>query len=326
MLNNLKVMIGLLIVAAGLAYWVSQKDNHSGLSEQPLMPDWQGDASMISKVDQVKITQSGEVIKLTKKDNHWILNDGFYASVDPLFNLLQGIKNAVIVESKTANPDNHARLELADSDLKVELIANEESMAALHVGKKTAAGLTFVRNAGESQSYVVRDLGAVTLNVDSWKLKTVLDINAEEVRSVTVAPQDAPDVSIKRTADTGEWELADLPEGQQLKEDVFLDQIANALSRFMIDDAQVKDLEGMKAVLTNNYELVNGNELVIHVYQKEEDYFMTIDSSAHTHYANWMMKIPEYKFNSLNRSIDEYIEPEAVGSELIVPNDAETSS
>lgn len=326
MINNMKILIGLLIVAAGLAYWVSQKDNQAEVLEQPLMPAWQSDASLMSKIDQVVLSQGDEKIALIKDGDHWKLNDGFYASIDPLFTLLQGLKNAVIVETKTANPENHARLDLSDADLKVLLSSNDHIMDEWHIGKKSAAGHTFVRKAGENQTYAVKDLGSITFSVDSWKLKTVLDVSAEDVNSVNVSPKDSDEISIKRSDESGDWVLANLPEGHQLKQTAYLEQVANGLSRFMIDDAKAKDVTDKEEVLSNSYVLNDATEINIKVFQSDEDYYLTIDSRAYSHYADWMMKIPEYKFNSLNRNIEEFIEPVATDPETEAPVELESTS
>lgn len=309
MLNNMKVLVGLLIVVAGLAYWVSFKDKPVTVSEQALYPSWQVNDSIFSEIDKIILSKDGEQIKLTKKGKHWQLNDGFYASIDPLFTLLQGVKNAVIVEAKTANPENHSRLELADNDLKVNISSNDKSLVDFHIGKNSSAGHTFIRKSGENQTYAVKNLDTVSFNVDGWKLKTVLDISADEVVSVSVNSNEGTEVIIERAAETGNWEIKNMPEGHQLKPSAYLDQIGNSLSRLMIDDASVKDLSEMTEILNNKYQLKNGNNLIVTVFQNEEDYFLTVDSVDYSHFADWMMKIPEYKFDSLNRKLDDYIEP-----------------
>ena len=152
MLSNMKSLLGILIILAGLAYWATQQGKDNQVTPDALMPSWQNDSSVLAGIDQVILSKDDEKIKLTKQNGHWVLNDGFYASIDPLFKLLQGLKSAAILEVKTANPDNHGRLELAANDLKVTILSSAQVLADIHLGKTTNTGQTFVRWAGDDQS------------------------------------------------------------------------------------------------------------------------------------------------------------------------------
>lgn len=309
MFNHMKSLLGLLIVLAGLAYWVTQKDPATSQVHQALVPSWQADSSQLSAVDQVVLIKSGETINLLKSDEGWILNDGFYATVEPLYELLQGINRAVIMEAKTANPDNHDLLELSAQDLVVKLSVAGQQVLALNIGKTTAAGHTFVRFSDEDQTYTVSGLNPVGYNSENWKLKTVLDIDANEIQAVKLKPQTADSISVVRDLDSGDWQLENMPEAHQLKANAYLDQLSSALSRFIVDDALARETDTLDEVMLSQYVLNNGDVITLQVYQGGEDYFITIDSDAYPQYQDWMMKIAEYKFTSLNRSLAEFIEP-----------------
>ncbi|MCX7553561.1 DUF4340 domain-containing protein [Marinicella sp. S1101] len=309
MFNHMKGLLGLLIVLTGLAYWLSQKDPSGGQVEQPLVPDWQADLSQLSVVDQVSLSKAGETINLAKGADGWVLNDGFYATVEPLYELLQGISRAVIVEAKTANPENHELLELSAQDLVVKISAGDEQILALNIGKTTAAGHVFVRRVDEDQTYTVSGLKPVRFNTDSWQLKTVLDVDASDIQAVKLTPHTEDSISVLREAATGEWQIENMPEGYQLKANAYLEQLSASLSRFIVDDALVKDTDELNEMMSAEYVLSNGDIIKLQVYQGDEEYFVTIHSDAYPQYQNWMMKIAEYKFTSLNRSLTEFIEP-----------------
>ncbi len=307
MLSNMKVLLVLLVVIAGLAFWVL-KDNQEPNENQPLIPEWQGKSDAMAKVNRVVISQAGEQIELQQSGNRWVLNGGFYASIDPLFSLLQSFKNAEIVEAKTANPDNHAQIELSDDDLKVEFFSDQGS-DAFHVGKKTASGLTFLRLEGEDQTYTVKALDAIVFNQDNWQLKTVLDISDEQIQSILISTAEGSEVDVSRNSEDGNFEINNLAEGFQLKADASLNQLANGLSRLMIDAAVPLDVVEEELKVDAKYQLVNGQEIIIKVHQKEDGHFLVIESDQYPEYAAWMMKIADYKFNAFNRSLSEFIEP-----------------
>ena len=60
MLNNFKVLLGLLIVLAGFAYYLTQSADNDADIPQHLMPAWQDNAQAISRIDKVKKKKKGK--------------------------------------------------------------------------------------------------------------------------------------------------------------------------------------------------------------------------------------------------------------------------
>ncbi len=308
MLSNMKILLGLLLVITGLTFWVLQ-DNQETTINQPLIESWQKNDANLAAIDQVLLSQSGEQILLQKAGNQWVLNGGFYASIDPLFNLLQSFKNAEIVEVKTANPDKHGQVELSADDLKVEFHQNNTLVNAIHVGKKSSTGLTFVRHADEDQTYAVKGLGDITFNLDSWQLKTVIDLPGVEVQSIKINNAAGSVIDVSRDLTSGQLMLNNIPDGQQMKANAALDQLANGLSRLMIDGAVPLDLTEKDELLLADYGLMSGDEIKLKVYQQGDVYYLLIESALYPEYADWMMEIAAYKYEAFNRQMTDFVEP-----------------
>lgn len=321
MLNNMKVLIGLLILIAGLAYWVSVSQNQLVTTYQPLIPAWQQGDEPINAIDQVSLTKGSEQLVLTKNSDNWLINGGFYAAIEPLFDLMQALKSAEIIEAKTANPEKHAQLELAEGDLKVSLFQDGALKHAFYIGKQSTAGLTFVRLVDEDQTYTVKGLAPISFDADKWSLKTVVDVAAEAVNEVTIKPAQGDTIKVIRNTENAALQLADMPNGFKLKPNAYLDQLVGGLSRLMIDEAlpaessplATAEGETVPLLLSANYLLASGETVNLAVYQQGESYLMTIDSDLYPQYDGWVMKIASYKFNALNRELTEFIEP--VGTE-----------
>ncbi len=317
MSSNTKILIVLLITIGALAFWVVQNRNDFDSQQtQPLIPEWQNNDEPVSQVDQIKLAQNGEELVLYKQLNGWQLNGGFYASIEPLFKLIQSLKAAEIIELKTANPEKHAQLELSASHLVVSLFQGSELKQAFHIGKRTTAGLTFVRRVGDDQTFTVEGLEPISFSADNWALKTVLDVAANDVQMVTIKPSEGDMIQIMRSPENLSFELQNIPVGYQLKVTASLNQLANGLSRFIIDEAITAESQPelfgedteMPTQLTATYQLTSGVAIDINVYQQADTYVLTIDSDAYPHYQGWVMKIPEYKFSALNRQLSEFIE------------------
>lgn len=310
MINNIKVLLGILILVAGFAWYVmKQQTTNEQLPMSALMSEWQENPELIDDVTRVELKQGDEQLLISKNNQHWTLNDGFFVNMDPLFALFQSLQTATIVEAKTANPENHARLELADDDLSVSIWQGDQLLKSLHLGKTSTAGHRFVRLTGEDQTYLVQELKPVTFNEDTWTLKTVLNVPATEIKAIAVQPQDAAGFQVSKNPESGQWLLNEVPEAHQLKGTANLEVLSQGLTRLMIDSAERMTVEDLEPLVTLDYQLINGANVQLRVMQQDEDHFLHISGADWTHYEPWLMRIAPYKFDALNQSLDNFIEP-----------------
>jgi hypothetical protein len=309
MLNNFKVLLGLLIVIAGFAYYVTQSGNNQSGLPKYLIPEWQDNNDEIAGISHVKLSKAGETIDVKKVDETWYINDGFFANLSPLSELFQSLKNAEILEAKTKNPDNHGQLDLGDDGLKVTLFIGNDLFKDIHIGKRTSSGVVFVRNADEDQTYVVKNLAPPTFNENSWLLTTVVDFPANDVVSITFEPVEGDSFTIERDNENLSLQLVDMPESHQLKDVSELNNIAAGLTRLMIDEAIPIDLTDKTLKSTNTYKLADGSTVVLKLFEQGEDYYITLSGDKLSRFEPWMMKIASYKFTALNKKLSDMIEP-----------------
>jgi len=309
MLNNLKALLGVLIVIGGIAYYVTMADSAQSDQAPYLIPDWHNNPSAIEEISQVQLSKGGEVIAINKVGGLWSIKDGFFANTTPLFELFQSLQMTEIVEKKTANPENHEQLELSESDLLVSFYSGDSKVSGFFVGKKTHSGLIFVRKENDNQTYTVKGLKPIQFNQDSWQLKTVLDHPASDVLAVKFDSVDGGVFEIKQNLENLSFSLLDMPEGHQLKADVQLNSLAAGLTQLMIEAAVPVSLDGLELQSINHYQLKDGTEVELQIFQKDDAFYLTIAGDKYKHFAPWMMKIAAYKFNALNKKIDDIIEP-----------------
>jgi|GEM_PF-1472796 len=319
MLNNMKALLGILILVAGLAYWV-MRENHNDnqpTEASPLMPTWQENPDAINAIDRIEVAKGTDFVALDKRGDDWVLNDGFYADTAPISTLVQSLKRAQIKEAKTANPDNHAQLDLAETGLKVRLYEGDKLRSGVHIGKRSTSGLTFVRRMGEDQTYAVEGMQPINANPSNWQLKTVIDVPSEQVEGISFAPAEGDEWQVVRTGDNGDLQLAQVPEGQQLKSTTALTQLANGLTKLVVNEALPVDVNGMEAHHVVTYELSGGQQVVLRTYAKDEQHYLTVEATDKPGYSDWMFEIPAYKFDALNPVFEELLEPlaEAIDSE-----------
>lgn len=305
MLNNMKTLLGLLLLLAGFVFYLVNK-NASDDSEAGgfWLPELQND--FISGLTEIEISKGNEVMSLQKKDKEWFVAGGFYADTAPMMSMLQALRSAETVEAKTSNPENFKQLSLADDDLKVTLKTGGEVLVSVHLGKKSSApGASFARRAGEDQTWLVTAIDEVAFMSEDWALKTVMDHGAEDVARVQIDNGTDAVVEISRNATDGNWQLLNIPEGKQAKMDVPWIQLASGLSRFTIDQALPLELSEKVLKVTANYQLTDASFVEVKLYQHAADYYTTINTEK---YAGWMFKVPSYKFDALNKSMLDFIE------------------
>lgn len=316
MKHNLKSLLGLAIILGGLAIYVLMSSDDQNITDDPgfLLPALQ-DQSTVAGLTQINISEAGETTALTRSGEDWVVDGGFYADTEPMVRLISGLRGAQKLEAKTKNPENFPRLGLDDNGLRVTLRSGEDVIADVHLGEKgTHPGTAFVRMAGQQQSWLVNGTDSIQSQVTDWSLKTVLDHGPEDIAQVTIDNGSNDVIKVQRNAQSGQLEVVNLSDDQQLKANVHVSQFASGLSRFTIEEAHKVNLTDKTEKIKVSYQLTHGDYIKVTAYTRlessdetsEQTYWATIDSDK---YRDWMFKIPKYKFDALNKSLSEFVEP-----------------
>lgn len=217
----------------------------------PLFPDL---AARINDARSITITAKGESFSIAREGGVWTIAEhgGYPAHLETVKKALIGLAGAKSFEAKTSKPASHARLEVedpADGKAASVRITVEDgagaALASLIVGKQRiakgglGAAMTYVRKAGEAQSWLAEgDLAFAGAAVD-WMDKTLVDISGERVDRVIFIRPDGGRVVIEREEE-GEKKLKikDLPSGARPKSDFELNARASALFSLELEDVR----------------------------------------------------------------------------------------
>ncbi len=309
--NHFKILIGFVIMLAALTYYVvySEKSAYENNESNWFVPILQ-EEGVVNELNAIEIVKGEERVDLMKQGNVWFIKNGFYADTAPMMQLINALMSAKKIEAKTNNPANHTRLELdASNGLKVTLLAQDRTIASLYLGKKgNSQGTAFARLDGDDQSWLVTDIDQVNFMKDDWQLKTIFNYSPDDIVRVEIDNGKEDPIIVERNVESGLLTVVNVKEGQQLKVDVHASQFAGGLSRFTIDEALPLNLEKESAVITANYQLTNGQDVTVTLYQKdgEDVFWATVNIEK---YKDWMFKVPKYKFDALNKSLAEFVEP-----------------
>lgn len=260
----------------------------------PLFPDL---AARINDARTITVTAKGGQFSIARKVGIWTITErgGYPARLETVKKALIGLAGAKSFEAKTSNPASYARLEVADpTDGKatsVQITVKDgagAALASLIVGKKRiakgglGAAMTYVRKAGEAQSWLAEgELDFAGAPID-WMDKTLVDISGERVDRVTFIQPGGDRVVIEREK-SGDKKLIvkDLPSGAAPKSDSELNTRASALFGLELEDVRrAVDVPFLKqGAGAAEYHMRDGLVLRLTLARHEERTWLAIEAS-----------------------------------------------
>ena len=282
---NQKTLIG-LAVAALFAIVIAIVVNHANRPQSeaggeketaylvPALKDH------VNDVDKVVITgaESKPVATLTRGANGWSIaeKNGFAADTGKLREFLLKLADAKLVEQKTSSKEKYAALgveDVADKDAKsveIELGGLQKPVKVI-IGNANQHGGTFVRRAGEAESWLASGSFSVDKKTDSWLRKDLTDIAATRIASIDITRPDGKTVRLAKAAEgDANFKLADVPKGREAGSDYAINGPASTLGGLKFDDAMpAKDAPPAEKPLKARFATFDG--LVVDVTAWDKD-------------------------------------------------------
>ncbi len=200
----------------------------------------------LGEVSEIRLSKGdGSRTTLRKDAAGWTVVERQYpADVTRVRELVLGLDNMKIVEGKTSDPANYARLgvEAPESPIAagtlVELVAGQKSWSLI-VGKNAEGRAVYVRKPKEAMSALVEP--AVTVDPDQkrWLDRQLTDVPGADVRDISVKPSGGPAYLLTR-AKQGDADLAlsPVPKGRKPAGNMSINGQADTLTAFHFDDVR----------------------------------------------------------------------------------------
>jgi hypothetical protein len=237
----------------------------------------------LNSIDRLELTRGNQQIRLEKSDSGWIVEQksGYPADSGKIRQLLLRLSEARILEEKTTNPELYPRLGVAEPD------ATEGAGALLEIAAPAdvrliigdfdgRAGGTYVRRAGESQSYLVDteiDTGGTPLD---WLDRTIMDIDSASVREVRIDHADGETLTLLRVG--GQLVVAGVPEDRELSGPGSTQPVARLLSPLRLDDVTpIGEFDVADPEATIDVHLDDGRKITARAWRREDERWMTFD-------------------------------------------------
>ncbi|MGI9507656.1 MAG: DUF4340 domain-containing protein [Geminicoccaceae bacterium] len=197
-------------------------------------------------------TKEGTVTLTRTSPETWTSPDRFdYPAANEKINrLVRQLNDMRLIEAKTANAERYGRLEVEDmtEDANSRLIRLEDGegnvLAEALIGKRlfrltgSASTGTYIRRPGEDQSWLASGGFELDPEVDAWLEQVIAEIDRISVAKVDVKLAEGDAYSISRKTAEEELTFDGLAEGETLKADANLIELASAMSSVRFDSVK----------------------------------------------------------------------------------------
>lgn len=287
--RRLLILAAVAIVVIGAGLWLASRQSSSGArgADVALYPELK---KQLDSVTAINIYKPGDarVVELVRKDSAWVVGErsGYPADASKLRKLLVGIADAKPFEEKTSNPEAYKSLGVEDvsktdaSGVRIELVG-PSSPVNLIVGKPgMGAQSSYVRRAGEPQSWLINTSIDTSSTPDAWLRKEVIDISADRVQSAAVTIGTKSYTAAKKSRADANFNVEALPKGKELSSPAAANSFATALTSLTLTDVQpASAFESTPPVARTTLETFDGLIAELSGWTKGDKHYVALKTS-----------------------------------------------
>ena len=315
-----------IVVGLVLLMFVLKTTDDTGPSagERPLLP---GFAAAANAIDTIRVTggaEDGDVV-ITRAQGRWSVSsrDGYAADIGVLRQLTLALAEATIVEEKTANPENYARLGVDDpeqggSGIRLSLSGDGTEYTVI-LGDTAQGDYRYARVAGDATSYLIDRNPDLPASAGDWLASDIVDLPSERIRRVTITHADGETISIEKDSeDQADFGVLDIPEGRELSYASIGNGIGGTLANLELDD--VRQATAADDVTRVVFETWDDTRITVEVALEEDTSWVAFAADPdidglNARVSGWQYKLPEFKKNLLTRRWTDLLKAEDTGTD-----------
>lgn len=240
-------LAALAIALVGVAVWFGRDGvpQEQSPSQGLLWPELEGPAA---QVDRLEFRSAGDelVEALERREGRWRVagRDGWWADAGRVEVLLRDLKRARRLEAKTAMPERHGLLGVADiasaeatgTAVDITLGSTTRRLLVGHANPHSSG--RFVRFADEPQAWLVDVALELPADPRQWLDRELLDIASRRVARLDIIPAQGPAVGLVRTPGEGSGHaLTGAPAGRGI-DDARVETAATLFEGLRLDDVK----------------------------------------------------------------------------------------
>jgi len=239
----------------------------------------------LSEITEVRLSKGdGSRTTLARSAEGWtVVERQFPADASRVRDLALSLASLKVIESKTKDPANYAKLgvEAPDSPTAtstlVEVVAGKKTWSLI-VGKFAEGQSGYVRKPAEAGSVLAEPFIAVDPDQKRWLDRLLTDIPGTSVHEIDVKPASGPAYQLTRaTRDAADLTLKPVPRGRKVITPMSLGvHQTEALAAFNFDDVRATPLPAPAATDTATYRTFDGQVLEFSGRREGEKAFVTV--------------------------------------------------
>lgn len=341
--RTLAWLAGLLAVLSVLAGVALRSQRAATPAEGPFLPGFRDELNAVSRI---VITGPGNtaIATLERGADRWTVagRNDYPADIGRIRKNLLALADARVVEEKTSNPAFYERLGVQDlsspsaGGVQLTITGGKEPVDLIvGLAQPGAPDLTYVRRAGEATSWLVAAQFDIARKGGEWLDRTLTDIPAERIESVTIdhpgietlritrAPAPAkPDADAAAPEGMVEFLVAGIPAGRELSYPGVANGVASTLADLKLEDVQARDALGPSPGKPIVARFVTTSGLVVEAsaWRLPDGTRVTFSASGEGEAAKeaealnarlggWVYTLPSYKTEQLTRRLNELLAP-----------------
>lgn len=248
-------------------------------ADQPLLPAL---GTKLGQLDALTITEGGGkvAVDLRRDGDRWVLANkaNYPADVGQLRSFLGKLADAKLREQKTANPERHAALGLEDVEATdarslMVTLGGVDPAVKLITGSLSTAGAagTFVRFAGEPQSWLASGTLRPETALSNWISAEIVNLPANRLKSATITAPDGAVVSVlKNGPDDANWAIQDLPKGKEPSSEFAGNALTSTPDNLRLEDVlKADDVAPVGEVWKARYATFDGVIVDLELWQQD---------------------------------------------------------
>jgi len=247
--KTLYALIGAALVALLAAVLINSSrkpQSEAAAQAQRLLPELHGH---MNDVSAITLTGADNKVLTTLKrgSDGWTVAEkaDYPADVAKVREFLLKLDQGTLIEQKTSSEKRYAELgvdDVKDKDAKGVLvdIAGLTQPLKLIIGNFNGAGGggTFVRRAGDPQSWLAAGNITVDKNTADWEKRDLTDIAAARLQSLTLTNTDGkPLKAAKQQRTDANFKVADVPPGREVSSEFVANSLGSVLANLRAEDA-----------------------------------------------------------------------------------------
>jgi hypothetical protein len=270
-----------VVLAAGVWISMHRSSAQSDLGGAAMFADLK---PALGEVSEIRVSKGdGSRTTLRKSGDAWTVEERQYpADMSRVRELVLNLANLKVVERKTQDPANYARLGVEAPDTPtaastlVEVVAGKKSWSLI-VGKGADARSVYVRKPAEAMSVLATPIITVDPDQKRWIDRLLVDVPGANVHDVAVKTSSGAAYVLTR-AKRGDPDLvvSPVPKGREAATSMSLGVQTDALTAFHFDDVRAVPSPAAAASDTATYRTFDGQVIEFSGRRDGEKAFVTI--------------------------------------------------